>query len=122
MTEETAPIAPSETPPTAALTQSGLAKYIGNSYDLIALIAAITGLFSLGTCFLGLNIYCLPIMLGIIGLIAAKQSADPSRTRTLSIIGIATTAFLLLLILAIILAYVGFVIVMIIASTGIRRE
>jgi hypothetical protein len=55
--------------------------------------------------------YCLPILpiiLGAVGLATAKDSVDPDRTRLLSWISIGSGAIIILLILILIAAYIGF--------------
>lgn len=62
--------------------------YKGNSHDLVALIGALIGLITLGSCCGG--VYCLPIValvLSVVALINAKNAYDPKRTRKLGIVG-----------------------------------
>jgi hypothetical protein len=59
----------------------------------------------------------LPLILGLIGLITAKDSVNPERTRLLSWISIGSGAAILLLILLVIILYLGFF-VFAIASEG----
>jgi hypothetical protein len=71
-------------------------RYVGNSFDLYALIAGIVGVTSLAMCFTGnMIIYCLPFVPLVFGIIALRNSArslDPSRTRTMGWIGVAAGA------------------------------
>jgi hypothetical protein len=84
----------------------------GNSYDLAAVVGVTIGgitLLSCATCNLGVYLLpFLPLILGLIGLITAKDSVNPERTRLLSWISIGSGAAILLLILAVIVLYIGF--------------
>src|SRR5688572_24915499 len=64
----------------------------GNNYDLAAVVGVTIGgitLLSCATCNLGFYLLpCLPLILGLVGLIAAKDSVNPERTRLLSWISI----------------------------------
>lgn len=92
----------------------------GNTYDLMSLGSLVVGaliLFSCLTCNLGY--YLLPLIsgaLGIIGLLTARQSVEPERTRLLSWLGIAATGAVLFFILAAIVLYIGLVVIAI--ATG----
>ena len=85
--------------------------FMGNTYDLVALVALLTGalvLFILLTC--GVGTYCLPlvpIVAGIIALASASQAADPERTRRYSWLGIGAGGLAVLLIAGVIALYVG---------------
>jgi len=100
--------------------------FMGNSYDLMAVIAVVTGgviAFSCLTCNMGY--YCLPIfpiILGLIGLLSAEDAVDPPRTRLLSWIGIGSGGLALLLIILAIVLYVAFIVVLIAigATAGTR--
>lgn len=73
------------------------APYRGNSYDLYAALAVVMGATSLASC-MGFA-YCLPLISGIIGLVAlmnAKNALDPQRTRTLGALGLGIGALGLL--------------------------
>jgi hypothetical protein len=89
---------------------------MGNTYDLAALIALITGavvLFLLLTC--GMGAYCLPfapIVAGIIALASAARAADPQRTRLYAWLGIGAGGLALLLTVGLILLYVGLFVAM----------
>ncbi len=98
--------------------------FMGNSYDLTAVIAVATGgtvAFSCLTCNMGF--YCLPIVpivLGLIGLLSAEESADPDRTRMLSWIGIGSGGLVFLLMVLAIVLYVAFIIIL--AAIGVAAE
>jgi hypothetical protein len=83
--------------------------FTGNSIDLTsfgALSSAILLLFLCLTCNMGF--YCLPLIpliLGIVGVGMARQSANPGRTKTLSWISIGVGGVVILLIFAAIMAY-----------------
>lgn len=65
------------------------APFRGNSYDLYAALAVVMGATSLASC-MGF-VYCLPIVSGILGLVAylnAKSALNPQRTRTMGILSI----------------------------------
>ena len=89
----------------------------GNSYDLFSLGSLITGaliLFSCLTCNMGY--YCMPVVpvaLGIVGILASHQAIDGRRTQLWSWLGIGAGALVLLLILAAVVLYVGFIVLMI---------
>lgn len=93
----------------------------GNSYDLVSVVGVTIGgitLLSCATCKLGF--YCLPllpIILGAIGLVAAKDSVDPERTKLLSWISLGSGAIILLLILLFVAAYI-ILIVFAVATEG----
>ncbi len=99
------------------------ATFKGNTYDLAALGALTSGvvvLFSCLTCNMGF--YCLPLLplvLGLIGLLSARQSVEEERTRLWSWLGIAAGGFITLLIVAGIVLYVAFIVLAIVA--GERR-
>ncbi|MBI9046529.1 MAG: hypothetical protein JEZ06_18710 [Anaerolineaceae bacterium] len=84
----------------------------GNSYDLASVIAVTTGALALLSCLtLYMGIYCfplVPLVLGVIGLMTAKNSVDPRRTQILSWIGVGTGSFAFILVLLGILFYFGF--------------
>ncbi len=85
----------------------------GNNYDLVAVVGATVGgvvLLTCGTCNLG--IYVLPfapIILGIIGLITAKDSVNPERTKLLSWLSLGAGGIILLLAIVLIIAYIVFI-------------
>ncbi len=96
--------------------------FMGNSYDLTAVVAVVTGgviAFSCLTCNMGY--YCLPVIpvvLGVVGLISAEDSADPKRTRLLSWLGIGSGGVVLLLIILAIVLYVAFIVLAIILGAA----
>jgi hypothetical protein len=87
--------------------------FMGNSYDLTAVVGVTTGAIVLLTCATcNLGYYCLPlvpIILGIIGLVAAKDAVDPERTKLLSWLSLGSGVIILLLIFLAIVAYVAFI-------------
>ncbi len=102
----------------AALAPAGVqVTFMGNTYDLMSVVAVVTGglvLVSCLTCNVGF--YCLPlvpIVLGLVGLLSAHQSVDEKRTRLFSWLGIASGGLLLLLLLVVVALYVGFIVFMI---------
>lgn len=105
-----------------AKSQAGArVTFMGNSYDLAAVVAAVLGGFVALSC-LTCNMiwYCAPvgaIVLGLVGLLSTKEAVDADRTRLLSWIGIAGGAVVLVLIVLCIVAYVG-LIALAIASGG----
>jgi hypothetical protein len=92
------------------------ATFQGNFYDLASLGALATGaliLFSCLTCNLGY--YCLPflpIALGAVGVLSARQAVEAERTRLWSWLGIAAGGIFLLFLVAAIVLYVGFIVLM----------
>ncbi len=99
------------------------ATFKGNSYDLAALGALTSGivaLFSCVTC--GMGVYCLPLLplvLGLIGLLSARQAVEEERSRLWSWIGIAAGGFIVLLTVAGIVLYIAFVVLAV--AAGQRR-
>ncbi len=99
---------PLPTPPASSIT------FQGNNYDLASFAGLITTAMVLLSCVTGgMGVYCLPfisIILGIIGLVTAKESVDSERTKKLSWIslGVSGTLFILfgLAIFALIVAIV----------------
>jgi len=100
-----------ETQPDHEPTPRRTVTLMGNTYDLAALVALITGgvvLFMLLTC--GMGAYCLPfapIVAGIIALASAARAADPQRTRLYAWLGIGAGGLTLLLTVGLILLYVA---------------
>ena len=84
--------------------------FMGNTYDLAALVALIVGAVLLLTCLTcGIGGYCLPLVplvAGAIGLASATRAADPERTRLFSWLGIGAGTLYILLALALIAAYI----------------
>lgn len=88
------------------VVDSPVIMYKGNNQDLTAFVAMLAGLLSAGICFGA--IYCLPFfaaLLGIIGLINAKDAVDPRRTRTQSWIALLTGGLISLACIGCIVAY-----------------
>ena len=94
-------------------TSSNSIPFQGNNYDLVALIGLVIGgvtLFSCGT--LGFGYYCLPVLpiiLGIVGLLTAKDSLNPDRTRLFSWLSIGAGGVFLLLIIVVIGLYISLI-------------
>lgn len=94
----------------------------GNNYDLMSVVGVTTGgiaLLTLGTC--GLGTYCLPflpILLGIIGLVVAKDSINPDRTKRFSWISIGAGSILFALIIVFVALYIGIIFFAIAAEGG----
>jgi len=110
-TEEGAPSAPPAT-------------FNGNSFDLAAMGALASGillLFLCGTCNAGF--YCLPLVplaLGIVGLLQARQAVNAERTRTWSWIGVGIGGLILLLMVLGMILYTVLVVAAI-AAGGLRQ-
>jgi amino acid transporter len=51
----------------------------------------------------------LPVILGIVGLITAKDSVNPERTKLLAWFSLGSGALILLLILLVVIAYIGLI-------------
>jgi len=83
--------------------------FMGNSYDLTALGALASGILVLVTCLTcGQVFYCLPvipIILGIIGLVLARDSVDAERTRLWSWLGIGGGGITILLTIVAVAGY-----------------
>ena len=119
------PIAPetTEVPESAARSRPRpKVTFMGNSYDLMAVVAVVTGgviAFSCVTCNMGF--YCLPfvpIALGLVGLLSAEESVEPSRTRLLSWLGIGGGLLFVVLMALFILAYVALIAITIAAGAA----
>ena len=114
--EVAAPSTASELPRPAAPE----ATFKGNTYDLAALGALASGvvvLFSCLTCNMGF--YCLPLLplvLGLIGLLSARQSVEEERTRLWSWLGIAAGGFIVLLVIAGVVLYIAFIVLAVVAG------
>ena len=80
---------------------TGQAKFEGNAHDLTALIALICGAIVLLICVsCGLGIYLLPvvaIVLGVIGVMMAKNAVNPQRSQLWSWLGIGSGVVAVLL-------------------------
>jgi hypothetical protein len=87
--------------------------FMGNAYDLTALGALASGvliLFMCGTCNMGF--YCLPfvpLVLGLVGIIASRNAVDRQRTATFSWIALAIGIVVLILLAACVLLYFGMI-------------
>jgi hypothetical protein len=98
---------PGDKPPRSRPTVT----FMGNAYDLTALGALASGLlilFMCATCSMGF--YCLPfipLVLGLVGIIASRNAVDSRRTATFSWIGLAIGIAILILMAACALLYFG---------------
>jgi hypothetical protein len=96
----------------------------GNSIDLSAvsaLVAAALVAFSCMTCNVGY--YCLPLiplLLGIFGLVSARESVDESRTRWMSWVGVGVGGGIFALLMIAMIAYLILVIISI--AFGLAAE
>lgn len=94
----------------------------GNSYDLMSVVGVTIGGMTLATCATcNMGFYCLPIVpiiLGVLGLVLAKDSVNPERTKLLSWLGLGSGALILLLIIALFVIYFGFIFFMIALDNG----
>jgi hypothetical protein len=85
--------------------------FMGNAYDLAALGALAGGLLGLFVCLTcSYGAYCLPLVplvLGLIGLLTARQAVDEQRTRTMSWIALGIGGGMLLLMVVCIVLYIG---------------
>jgi hypothetical protein len=97
-------------------TNKPVVTFRGNGYDLMVVVGVTIGGIMLSICFTcGLAQYILPfvpIVLGIIGLVAAKDSVDPERTKLLSWISLGSGGFFLILIFLAVLTYIAFFLLM----------
>jgi hypothetical protein len=93
-------------------------EYRGNTSDVIAFTAAVSGLTLCGYLATNGLACCLPVVLGIAGLAMAQNAGDPKRARTLSMIGIASVGLLVLFFVCCVALYFGFVALMAISSSG----
>jgi hypothetical protein len=122
MSQDTAHAKPNLEPDHGEETDRNPATFTGNAYDLTSLVAlACAGvlLFLCGTCNMGF--YCLPIfaaILGVVGLIAARQAVNPMRTRIWSWIGVGSGVLVLLLAAIAFVLYVGLILLMALASAN----
>jgi hypothetical protein len=102
-------------------TAKPVVTFEGNNYDLAAVVGVTIGgivLLSCATCNLGFYVFpFLPIILGLVGLLTAKDSVNPERTKLLSWLSLGSGALILLLILLLVIAYIA-IIVIAIASEG----
>ena len=93
------------------------ATFQGNAYDITSLIALISGigiLFLCLTCNMGYNVLpIVAVILGIVGVVMAKKSVNPSRTQLLSWLGIGGgLAFILISIIGITLYIILLIVVL----------
>jgi len=103
---EPATAAPPARPEPAPVVETGPARpavtFMGNTYDLVSLGALGSALLTAFLCLtLNYGIYCLPflpIILGLIGVLSARQAVDTQRTRTLSWIGLGIGVGIVLLV------------------------
>jgi hypothetical protein len=107
---------------TAPASQRPVVTFMGNTYDLVSLGALASGLlmaFGCLTCNMGW--YCMPfvpIVAAIVGLSTARQAVDAERTRQWSSIGLGAGIFALLLIAVAVMAYVGLILIGVLAVGG----
>ncbi|MBN1218801.1 MAG: hypothetical protein JXM69_07730 [Anaerolineae bacterium] len=94
----------------------------GNGYDLAAVIGVTIGgmvLLSCVTCNLAYYAFpFIPIILGIVGLVLAKDSVEPERTKLLSWLSLGSGAIFLLLAFLCVLIYLGFIIFAVAVDSG----
>jgi len=85
----------------------------GNNYDLAAVVGITIGVVTLLSCAsFGMATYCmpfLPVILGVVGLVTAKDSVNPERTKLLSWISIGIGGLILLLIVVLVVLYIAFI-------------
>ena len=121
---EESELTPKPTPEEIPSSESNkpVVTFRGNGYDLSAVVAATIGgavLLSCITCNMAYYILpFIPIVLGIVGLVAAKDSVDPERTKLLSWLGLGSGAFFLLVGFLCVLAYMGFFFFMFFAAAA----
>lgn len=122
--EDSLPIPKPTTSSEPGLPSAGFGATIfqGNNYDLVAFIGVVIGGVTLLSCAtLGVGQYCmplLPIILGIVGLVSAKDSLNPDRTRRLAWLSIGAGGVILLLFLIFVGFYIALVVFGIAANTG----
>lgn len=88
---------------------AGPTEYTGNTNDLIALTAAVSGLTLCGYLATNGLLCCLPVALGAAGLALAKDARDPARARNLSLVGIVSVGILVVMLTVCLVAYFGFI-------------
>jgi hypothetical protein len=92
----------------------------GNAYDMVSLGALATGAWLLLSCLTcNMTYYCLPfipIALGVIGLLQAREAVESERTKLWSWLGIAGGGLTVLLILAAIVLYMMFLVLMVVVG------
>lgn len=88
--------------------------FMGNTYDVVGLGALASGVLVLLSCLTcGQLFYCLPVvpvLLGVLGLVMAKDAVDGDRTRAWSWLGIGTGGVAVLLFAAAVVGYFAFII------------
>jgi len=94
--------------------------FMGNTYDLTSLGALASGLLLMFMCLTcNMGFYCLPfipMIMGAIGLLTARQAVDSERTKLWSWIGLGLGGVVLMLIATAVFLYFGLVIVTFLAS------
>jgi len=110
---EPAPEKPSEANPP-------LATWHANGSDLTALAALSSGLLMVFTCLTcNLGFYCLPVLpvlLGVIGVAIASRAVNPRQSKLWSWIGLGSGAVVILLIIAGVVLYFAFLLVIILTQ------
>jgi hypothetical protein len=107
------PVPDTEAAEVSAERPKPIVTFMGNSYDLASVVAVTVGGVVLFTCFTcNMGFYCLPlipVILGIIALVSAKDSVNPERTKKLSWIGIGSGVAIIILAVLAIVAYFVFI-------------
>ena len=102
--------------PPASSTQTPAPTFVGNSNDVLAIVAAtLAGVTVFGCLTMNYGFYCLPIVTLIVGAVAlvnAKSSVQPDRTRRWGWIGLGTGGVLLLMMVAVMLLCILFYVAM----------
>ena len=102
-------------------TNKPVVTFRGNSYDLASVVGVTTGAIVLLTCATcNFGYYCLPfipVILGIVGLVAARDSVNPERTKLLSWLSLGSGAIILLLIFLAVIAYIALIAFAIVADS-----
>ena len=100
---------PGETPGSKPPPTRPTVTFMGNAYDLTSLGALASGLLVLFMCLTcSVGFYCLPfipLVLGLIGVIASRNAVDSQRTATYSWIGLGIGAIILILLAACVVLY-----------------
>lgn len=91
----------------------GRVTFRGNAYDLSSLGAFAGGILVLASCLTcGQVFYCLPVIpfiLGLIGLVMARDAVDEDRTRLWSWLGIGGSGIALVLFIFAVVSYLAFI-------------
>jgi len=102
----------SDTQPTQEPPTRRTVTFMGNTYDLAALVALTTGVVVLLLCLsCGWALYCLPvvpIIAGVIALVSAQRAVAPERTRLHAWLGIGGGGVGLLIMITGLLLYLAF--------------